>query len=348
MKTLSALLLWLIGLPALAADHAVILMYHHVSDSTPPSTSISPERFSRHLDFLAEQGYRVLALDELLARLRGGQSLPERSVALTFDDGYRSVYEQAFPLLRERGLPFTLFLNTEPIDQGLKGHLDWDQLREMARHGATLANHGLRHDHMAARKPGEDLGDWRRRVRQDLDQARRRIREETGQDHRLFAYPYGEFTAELQQLVEELDHVGFGQQSGAVGATSDFTALPRYPMAEAQAGLEALREKLTTRPFPLAGIQRPDNPLPAGQRPELVLTLQRPLSRPEALRCYAGAQGEARVRWLDPLRFAARVESPLPPGRSRYNCTAPARAGGYYWYSAPWVSLDEAGRWPED
>lgn len=333
---------------ARAAEHAVILMYHHVSATTPASTSIDPALFAQHLDHFAQHGYQVMDLPELLKSLQDGQPVPKKSIALTFDDAYRSVYENAYPLLRQRGWPFTIFVNSDPVDRNFSSHASWAQLQEMAAAGATLANHSASHSHLGARLPGEGRQAWQQRIRQDIETAQQRIKEETGQDHRLFAYPYGEFTPELQQLLTRLGYISLGQQSGPVGFQTDFSAVPRFPMAASYATLPELREKLATRPLPLAAVDRPGNPLPSGAQPILSITLQRPLTRADALRCYASGQGAIPVSWENERRFTAQAEQPLAAGRTRYNCTAPASAGGFYWYSAPWVSLDATGRWPRD
>ena len=84
-------------------NHAVVLIYHHVDERTPASTSLSPALFGEHLDYLAANGYRALPLNALVDSLRVGGTIPDRTVALTFDDGYRSVYSEPLPRLRELG-----------------------------------------------------------------------------------------------------------------------------------------------------------------------------------------------------------------------------------------------------
>ena len=97
-------------------SHATILLYHHVSDETPPSTSLSPVLFAEQLMWLDEQGYTVMTLEAVVDSLRGERPLPDRTVVFTFDDGYASVYEEAFPRLRARGWPFTVFVCPEDLD----------------------------------------------------------------------------------------------------------------------------------------------------------------------------------------------------------------------------------------
>ena len=88
--------------PALpAADHAVVLQYHHVDSDTPASTSVTPSQFESHLKYLKEGGFTVWPLERIVGGLREGRELPEKCVGITMDDAYTSVYEKAFPLLTE-------------------------------------------------------------------------------------------------------------------------------------------------------------------------------------------------------------------------------------------------------
>ena len=82
-----------------ADEHAIVLQYHHVSNDTPASTSVSPERFEQHLNWLADNGYHVMPLSEIVRLLQERKPLPERSVAITLDDGYSNNYSEAYPRL---------------------------------------------------------------------------------------------------------------------------------------------------------------------------------------------------------------------------------------------------------
>ena len=79
---------------SMAAQSAVILLYHHVAEDTPPSTSISPANFDAHLAYLRDNDFNVIALDRMIDSLRSGQSLPEKSIVITFDDGYSSIFDE--------------------------------------------------------------------------------------------------------------------------------------------------------------------------------------------------------------------------------------------------------------
>lgn len=329
--------------------HAVAFMYHRFGESAYPATSITPAQFEAQLEYLETGDFRVWPLARILRRLREGGEMPDRVVAITIDDASRSVYEQAFPRLRERGWPFTVFVSTEAVDQGLPDYMSWEQLREMQRAGAEFANHSASHEYLWRREQGEGRADWVQRVRQDIEKAQTRLQQELGADTNtdpaLFAYPYGEFDARLAGLVRELGYVGIGQHSGPMGATGDFTALPRYPMAEAYAEMEAFARKALSLPFPVRQVQPGDPLVTSLNPPVLELTLAPGGYLAEGFDCYASGQGRADVQRLEerPTRYRIRARAPLPAGRARYNCTAPAAGGGrWYWYSRPWIIAPDA------
>ncbi len=320
-------------------NSAVIFMYHHFGEPDHPSTNISLDQFEAQLDHLQQAGYQILPLEDIVAALQGGQALPPRAVAITIDDAYRSVYTQAFPRLRARGWPFTVFVATEPVDRGLPAFMTWDQMREMRRFGARFANHSRYHDFLIRRRPGETEAQWSDRVRADLLHAQQRLETELGGAPRLFAYPYGEYDTALAALVRKLGFVAFGQQSGAVGPGSDLRALPRFPMAEAFADLAQFRIKAAALPLPVIEVT-PWDPVTENPRPRMTLRLETSDARLDQLACYASGQGRLPVQWLDreALYLAVQALRPLPVGRSRYNCTAPSsQPGRFYWFSHLWI-----------
>jgi peptidoglycan/xylan/chitin deacetylase (PgdA/CDA1 family) len=315
-------------------------MYHRFGEDSYPSTSVRLEQFDAHLRHLADEAYRVWPLERVVSHLSSGQEIPERTVAITVDDAYLSVYTEAFPRLKKRGWPFTVFVATGPVDRGLKGFMNWEQMREMQAAGVTFANHGVSHDYLIRRRAGEGEGAWLVRVRDEVESGQRRLVEELGAAPMLFAYPFGEYDEPLANLIKELGYTAFGQQSGALGSTSDPRAMPRFPMAEAYAALKDFAAKACMRALPVVAYE-PWNPVLKGtRRPELVVTLGEGEILRDELACFVSGQGRTPVRWLDPAqtRFAVQAREPLPGGRSRYNCTAPDRQRNYYWFSQQWIS----------
>jgi len=342
-------LLTLLAAPFTAADNsAVVLEYHHVASDTPPSTSVTPETFERHMDHLADNDFHVWSLPRLVEAVRAGETVPERTVAITFDDGYRSVYSEVFPRLRKRGWPFTIFVSTAYIDGGDRNFVTWDQLREMEAAGVTIANHTVNHPHMVRRLEGESEPEWRRRMRREIVDAQARLEKEVERPARLFAYPFGEYSPAVEEIVADLGFVGFGQQSGAFGPDSNYTALPRFPIATAFAGLESFALKVRSRPLPVARTEPESGVLgPDDARPRLRITLAPGPYRAESIRCYLGGDTiPIDLEKSDPPRLLVRPARALGAGRSKINCTAPATDGDqWFWYSFLWMKPHDDGRW---
>ncbi|MCB0114547.1 MAG: polysaccharide deacetylase family protein, partial [Caldilineaceae bacterium] len=134
-----------------------ILMYHYLS--TPPAgadiyrrdLSVTPSLFAEHLDRLLAEGYTTIRLDDLLLNLTQGTPLPEKPVIITFDDGYRDNYDNAFPLLKDRDMTAAFFIVTDFIDEERPEYLSWDMVREMYAGGMAIESHGRNHASLAAR-----------------------------------------------------------------------------------------------------------------------------------------------------------------------------------------------------
>ena len=120
-------------------NHAVILLYHHVANNTPSITSISPERFGEQLQYLADKQFQVWPLGKIIDHLQKRKAMPDKVVAITFDDSYQSVYDTAYPMLKKHQWPFTIFVSTDSIDGQYNSQTSWQQLRTMANNGATIA-----------------------------------------------------------------------------------------------------------------------------------------------------------------------------------------------------------------
>lgn len=136
-----------------------ILMYHYVS--TPPEDadvyrldlSVTPEQFEDQLAWLVENDYTSITFYDLIAWMADGTELPDKPVMLTFDDGYRDNYEEAFPLLEEYGQVGTFFILTGVSEQGHPEYMTWAMLRQMAEAGQQIEVHAHDHLDLAGRDP---------------------------------------------------------------------------------------------------------------------------------------------------------------------------------------------------
>ena len=323
----------------IAANDAAIVLYHHVATDTPASTSLSPDQFRAHLEFIRDNDIEVIALDALVAAIAANQPLPDKTVSITFDDGYLSIYTEAFPMLTEFGFPFTVFISTGPIDREQRNYMNWDQIRELSEAGVIIANHMVEHPYMLEKLPSQDQATWLAVQREELLLAQDRIKSETGQDHKLFAYPYWEYNEEITDMLDEIGFVGFAQNSGAVNSTSDMTTLPRFPLASIYANLETARTKFLSKAFNVS-LLAPSTPVTSSNQPGATLQFSPGDYSLAQIGCFYDGEAMA-LNWIDAEKGIVEI-SPTKPAsgrRWRYICTAPdPNSNRFFWYSVQFIN----------
>jgi len=234
---------------------AVILQYHHVSDTSPKSTSITPAQFEVHLRYLEEHSFNVVPLSKIMEKIKTQQPLKNKTVAITFDDAYIDVLTQAKPLLDKYNYPYTIFVNpaiisrnsdikiTNSIDKNkVPLYLSWTQLKALGNEGVIIANHGFEHDSMTRITNDLTQAQWLAKQTELLLQSEEIIKDKTGQSWQYFAYPYGEYNPAIQNWIKENDFIAFSQQSGAVGLQTDLTIVPRFPASMPYDKISGLRD----------------------------------------------------------------------------------------------------------
>jgi biofilm PGA synthesis lipoprotein PgaB len=202
--------------------------------------------------------------------------------------------------------------------------------------------------YLIRQKPDESNQQWKARVTNDIQRAQKRLETELGRTPRLFAYPYGEYNTALADIVREMGYVAFGQHSGPAGIKGDVSALPRFPMAEKFAALTDFKQKTNSLAFFIEkqtpfdpSVDQNNNP------PKLEIKLANNQEmKLDQLACFVSGQGRVEVKWLNRQKthFSVKAKTPLPTGRSRYNCTAPSsQKGRFYWYSHLWIVSSTKG-----
>jgi peptidoglycan/xylan/chitin deacetylase (PgdA/CDA1 family) len=150
--------------------------------------------FEAQMRYLRENGYRVISLDDLFEFLEFRRQIPARSVVITFDDGWRSVYDIAWPILKKYGYPATLFVYTDLI-VGSRETLSWDQVVELSRNGFDIQGHSKTHRYLGRKERKESLRDYFEAVRKEIVESARIITKHTGREVKYLAYPYGDTNA---------------------------------------------------------------------------------------------------------------------------------------------------------
>ena len=312
--------------PSSAADSASVIIYHRFGEEKYRSTNIRLDQFEAHIRELSDPRYNVLPLPRIVDSLQNGKALPDRSLAITIDDAFLSVYTEAWPRLRAAGLPFTLFVATQAVDVKRPGYMSWDQIRELHRAGVTIGSQTHTHLDMPVASAEKN--------RQELEVSNRRFLDNLGAVPDIIAYPFGQYSLAVRKVTMEAGfRAGFGQHSGILHSGSDMFYLPRFAMNEIFGDIERLRIVANALPLPVRDFV-PEDPLlsPAANPPALGFTVADELTgQLGRLRCYGNSGGELTLELLGP-RVEIRFAAALPEGRSRINCTMPAPDGRWRWF----------------
>src|SRR5215469_3072493 len=176
--------------PAPAVDRSakvIVLCYHRFEDNPHDSLAIAPTDFRAQMKELKDDGIEVISLKDMLAWRRGEKSIPPKSAVITIDDGYASGYSVAWPILKEFGYPFTMFIYTNYINVGGKS-ITWAMLEEMRDAGVDIESHTVSHHDLRHAPKGQDYTAW---LHNELYTSKDILEEKLGIKVIAFAFPYG-------------------------------------------------------------------------------------------------------------------------------------------------------------
>jgi len=209
-----------------------VLAYHSLDDSGSV-ISTAPERFRHQMQFLAGSGFTVVSLKDIADHIGRGESFPDKSLVITFDDGFRNVYDVAYPVLESHGFGATVFLVSgfcgkkndwygQPEKIPVMDLLDWDHITEMASHGIDFGAHTVNHPDLS--------GIALHQAVEEIAGSKAEIQEHLGRAVRFFAYPYGSVTRDIMDVVEEHFEGACSTELGFVTLDSSIYSLPRIEM----------------------------------------------------------------------------------------------------------------------
>lgn len=296
---------------------AVILIYHSIGDD-PDSSDISPDQFRADLRELKSGGYNVVSLPKLVEALKKGDALPEHSVAITFDDGDKSIATVAAPLLLQNGLPFTVFIAPDQIDGDSADSISWRDIDTLRK--SDLVSFGL-----DPQRNGRLTGQTDTEVLRRIHTAKASFREKFGDDPELFAYPFGLYSLAIRNMVEANGFTAaFGQQSSVAFAGSDLYALPRFSMTAAYGDLDRFRMIVNALPLPITNMNPPE-PFVKTDRPAIGFSVDPALKKQlSSLHCFATDQPPPTLRVIGDTRVELRLKQPVDDDKLRVSCTMAA------------------------
>lgn len=232
---------------------AVILAYHIVQSPNDTVYSMSRASFRRQMDYLRATGYTVISLGELHDYITGKrESIPDPSVVITVDDGWKCTYTEIFPVMKELGFPFTVFVYPKFIGQSAYA-LSWKEVAQMAEDGVDIQSHSNSHPYLTKRS--------KTALRAELVESRQTIERKTGRPVRFLAYPYGDYNERVMQAAEAAGYeAGLTCNFGPVEKGSNPYRLKRVVLLE-KTTFASFRKLLGSQELKLAQV----SPRPGGE-----------------------------------------------------------------------------------
>jgi peptidoglycan/xylan/chitin deacetylase (PgdA/CDA1 family) len=184
-----------------------VLSYHNFSEGESGRMTVNRALFERQMGLLRDRGLRVISMDEFFDFLEFRSAIPPHSVVITIDDGWRSAYEIAYPVLKNHGYPATLFIYTDRVADTAKT-LSWNQLREMAEHRIETQCHTKTHRNLTVPEKKESFKSYFGNLGRELSGCRELIKKNLKREPRYLAYPYGDTNALVVETAKKLGYRG--------------------------------------------------------------------------------------------------------------------------------------------
>ncbi len=205
-----------------------VIMYHDVIEKRDKDAQwfdCTVDEFQVHLNWLEENGVTPISLDQLYAHLTKGESIPERSVVLTFDDNYQGYYDRALPLLRGKNYPSAMFVHTGFVGrkEGLHPKMDWATLQELAKDPlVTIGGHTISHPDDITLLPNDQQV-------KELQESKAKLEKQLGKPVPYFAYPNGKNDEMVQALTKSAGYtMAFSIHNGLAEESPTIFSVNRY------------------------------------------------------------------------------------------------------------------------
>lgn len=204
------------GVNADGYEMVTILNYHDFREVSQSPLQITPNQFDEQMRYLKENGFNVISLENFYDFIDLKFKPPEKAVVITIDDGWRSTYTVAYPILRKYGFPATIFIYTDFISVQSPGALTWDMLKEMMQNGVDVQAHSKTHQFKIPWKKEEETEEaYQKRIEKELAFPMEVIQKRLGNKVQYIAYPFGQFSEAFVQAARKIGYRGGLTVTGA-------------------------------------------------------------------------------------------------------------------------------------
>jgi poly-beta-1,6-N-acetyl-D-glucosamine N-deacetylase len=313
-------------------DFGIIsLMYHRFEENKYPSTNIKINDFKKHLEIIEEN--KITFVDPKKFEEELFNNKKKRKILLSIDDGFSSFYENAWPILKERKIPFILFVSTREV--GSFNYMTWDQIKEVAKESfVEIGNHSHSHEYLVDKEI--------KIIREDIEKSINIFKNKLGKNSNFFSYPFGEYSLEFKELIKSLNFkYAFGQHSGVIDETKDLYELPRFPINEKYGETKRFNSLMKTLPFKYKKIYPDEKYLLQNKNPPQVkINFYENIKNLKSLTCYSNEGNKWRpsdIKFENTNTLLINITEKFIGERGRINCSLRDPSSFWRWLGIQFV-----------
>ena len=304
-------------------------MYHRFNEPKYPSTNVQMDIFKEQIKIIESSNAIFIDpnnLDKEISTIH-----KTKSILLTIDDGFSSFYKNAWPYLKNKKIPFILFISTREI--GKNGYMTWDQIREVQNSKiGIIGNHSHTHDYLV------DLSN--KKINYDIDQSIKIFKKELGYNPNYFSYPFGEYSLDFINIIKQNFNFAFGQHSGVIDLSKDNFQLPRFPINEKYGDLERFKSVINLLPLYYKNIFPKENYLTdINNPPKVSVEFFSEQNNLENITCYSNENNKwrkSKTVFENDYKLKILINEKFTTERGRINCSLNDKEG-WRWFGIQFV-----------
>jgi peptidoglycan/xylan/chitin deacetylase (PgdA/CDA1 family) len=288
-------------------------MYHRFDEKKYPSTNIQMNIFKKQLEIIINNNLKFINPNEFADNFDNPKS--EKKVLLTIDDAFLSFYEVAWPYLKKNKIPFILFVSTKPV--GKFGYMNWSQIKEIEKEDFVfIGNHSHSHGYLTDYK----FEDFKR----DIDKSINIFKNKLDYNPIFFSYPFGEYSLEQKNYINQKFDYAFGQHSGVIDLNKDKYELPRFPINEKYGDLKRFEFLINLLPLQYKNILPEEKYIKSiNNPPKMIVEFFNEQKNLNKINCFSneGGKWDKPDTTLNNNKLSVKFKDKFLFRRGRINCS---------------------------
>ena len=306
-------------------------MYHRFEENKYPSTNIKLADFKEHLKIIEENNIHFVNPKNFEIELKNNKK--QRKILLTIDDGFSSFYDNAWPILKKKKIPFILFVSTREV--GASNYMTWSQIKELSNEDfVEIGNHSHTHEYLVDESSDLILGDIKKSISI--------FENKLGKNSVFFSYPFGEYSLKFKEIIQSLGFkYAFGQHSGVIDETKNFYEFPRFPINEKYGEIKRFNSLTKTLPFKYKAIYPNEKYLLQDKNPPKVkIEFYENIKNLKSTGCYSNEGDRWRasnIKFENKNTLLININEKFVGERGRINCSLRVADGYWRWLGIQFV-----------